>query len=102
MWMDADTWFNPLWLETPLDAFLDEVPAHKSFAMGNYRFMNTGVWFVRNSADGRWGYTTLIHYATVPTVGGASIVQYCTTGLYYSTILQYYITVLYYSAILHS
>jgi hypothetical protein len=53
MWMDSDVWVSPLWLGTSLDMFLQAVPPEKHFVHGNYRSMTTGVFFVRQSEEGR-------------------------------------------------
>lgn len=53
MFIDSDAWFNSEWLDTPLDAFLEDVPDDKLWVQTNYRSMLTGVFFVRNNIAGR-------------------------------------------------
>lgn len=64
MWTDVDTWINPGrnkhyiyyridWLDTPLDAFLHDVPEDRNFVLGNFRSAFSNVYFIRNSKKGR-------------------------------------------------
>ena len=53
MFTDDDVYFNADWLEMPLDYFLDDVPDDKLWVHTNYRSLMTGLFFVRNNAEGR-------------------------------------------------
>lgn len=43
LFLDSDAWFNAEWLDTPLDAFLEDVAEDKLWVQTNYRSMLTGV-----------------------------------------------------------
>jgi len=54
LFCDHDIWMHPRAVHSwSLDSFIDTIPSWKHFAHANYHSMNTGVFFVRNSHQGR-------------------------------------------------
>jgi hypothetical protein len=53
MYLDSDTWINPLFMNQPLDLFLDTIPPDKIYVHSNFRFMSASVFMIRNNAEGR-------------------------------------------------
>ena len=53
IFLDSDAWINAEWLDTPLDAFVEDVSPDKVWVQTNYRSMLTGAFLVRNNEAGR-------------------------------------------------
>jgi hypothetical protein len=53
MWLDGDTWINPLWYDMEATDYLKGVSEDKVFVHGNYFSLTTGVFFIRGGERGR-------------------------------------------------
>jgi hypothetical protein len=53
MWMDGDTWINPLWYDLKAEDYVADVSDDKVFVHENYFSLTSGVLFVRGGERGR-------------------------------------------------
>ena len=52
-WIDADAWVNPSQFDVGLETYVADVPSDRHVVLGNYRGLNTGVFLMRGSTEGR-------------------------------------------------